>query len=76
MASNWHSVKAFLFLETQWRMLAGANGPVWTGLDYGAAAASFRGRSQRAWTRLLSDLKLMESEALKVLNGAGRGGGG
>ena len=72
MALNWHSVKAFLFLETQWRVAAGANGLVRTGLDYAAAAASFKGRSTRAWSRLLSDLKLMETEALDVLAGADR----
>ncbi|WP_306148903.1 MULTISPECIES: DUF1799 domain-containing protein [unclassified Roseibium] len=69
MRSNWHSVSAFLSLETQWRMLAGPAGLVWTGLDYRAAAAAFKGRSRHAWAKLLADLKIMEDAALPILNG-------
>lgn len=69
MRSNWHSVSVFLSLENQWRILAGPTGLIWTGLDYRAAAAAFKGRSRRAWVKLLADLKIMEDAALPILNG-------
>ncbi|MEP2707773.1 MAG: DUF1799 domain-containing protein [Roseibium sp.] len=74
MRCNWKSVSSFLVLETQWRVIAGGQCLVWTGLDYPAAAAAFKGRSQRAWTRLLADLKSMEGAALPILNGDRTGG--
>jgi len=75
MRENWRSVSAFLSLQTQWRLLAGPAGLIWTGLDYRAAAAAFKGRSRRAWAQLLSDLKIMEDAALPVLNGDFGGNG-
>lgn len=69
MRSAWTSLCRFLALETQWRVVAGANGLIWTGLDYSAAAQAFGGRSRSAWQALLSDLKVMEDAALPVLNG-------
>jgi hypothetical protein len=65
---NWRAVTAFVALETQWRVVAGAGGLIWCGLDYAAAAAAFRGRNRRAWQRLLGELRVMEAAALEVLN--------
>lgn len=67
---NWKAVTSFLTVETQWRVAAGAAGLTWLGLDYTAAAAALRGRSDRAWKRLLSELRIMEVAALEVLNEA------
>lgn len=68
MAENWRTVKAFLQLETQWRVAVGFAGPIWTGLDYQAAAAVFRGRSRKAFERLAARLNVMECAALPILN--------
>lgn len=65
---NWRAVTAFLSLETQWRVVAGPSGLAFLGLDYAAARAAFCGRSQTAWQKLLSDLQVMEREALPILN--------
>ncbi|WP_425417332.1 DUF1799 domain-containing protein [Oricola indica] len=72
MAENWRTVKAFLALETQWRVSAGAGGVIWTGLDYGAATARLRRRSFRAFDRLMVRLRIMEEAALPILNRGGR----
>lgn len=66
---NWRPVTAFVALETQWWVMPGPTELIWCGLDYAAAAAAHRGRSRRAWQRLLGELKAMEAAALEVLNG-------
>ncbi|WFE92307.1 DUF1799 domain-containing protein [Roseibium porphyridii] len=65
---NWKAVTSFLTVETQWRVLASPAGLIWLGLDYTAAAATLRGRSDRLWRHLLSELRIMEHAALDVLN--------
>ncbi|MCV0424670.1 MAG: DUF1799 domain-containing protein [Roseibium sp.] len=65
---NWKAVRSFLKISTQWQVVAGASGFVWIGLDYAAAAAALRGRSDRAWRILLAELRIMEHAALDVLN--------
>ncbi|MBD8890147.1 DUF1799 domain-containing protein [Roseibium litorale] len=66
---NWRAVSIFLLLETQWRVVSGPGGLAFLGLDYSAAKAVVQGRSRRAWARLLSDLRILEAEALPILNG-------
>lgn len=65
---NWKAVTSFLTVETQWRVVAGAAGFHWLGLDYTAVAAALRGRSDRAWKALLAELRIIETVALEVLN--------
>ncbi len=68
---NWKSVVSFLKIETQWRVVGTPVGLVWLGLDYAAAEAALRKRSRRAFQTLLSDLRIMEGEALTILNSRG-----
>lgn len=65
---NWKAVTSFLTVETQWRVAAGFSDFRWLGLDYTAVAAALRGRSDRAWHRLLCELRIMEGAALEILN--------
>lgn len=73
--ANWPSVLLFLRLETQWRCVARGMGGIlhWLGLDYAAAAALLDQRTRREKRRhparmLLDDLRIMEREALTVMN--------
>ena len=67
-AINWQAVTGFLTIETQWRVTGTPVGLCWLGIDYTAAAAALRGRSQRRFQRLLADLRIMEAAALPILN--------
>ncbi|MEL6920964.1 MAG: DUF1799 domain-containing protein [Pseudomonadota bacterium] len=62
---NWKAMQAFLALDTQWRVGAGGG---FLGLDYGAAAALFKGRSTRAFAALMMRVKHIEAGALQELN--------
>lgn len=66
--SNWAPLMAFLDCDTQWRVTASVAGLIWIGLDYSACAA----RLGRRWRRqnLRADVRVIEEEALKVLNEA------
>lgn len=68
---NWPTVLVFLALQTQWRReFAGMSGqPVWQGLRYGEAwtAIELMGYAQQA-RAIFDGLRLMESEALPLLN--------
>ncbi len=73
--ANWPSVLLFLRLETQWRCVARGMGGIlhWLGLDYAAAAALLdqrtRGEKRRhPARRLLDDLRIIEREALAIMN--------
>lgn len=61
---NWKSLIAFLTLETQWRVAGTPAGLVWLGLDYTAARAILGKRFRKR----LADLRIMEGEALPILN--------
>lgn len=72
---NWQSVLLFLDLETSWRCVSrGMKGMMqWQGLDYAAACALLQVRPRRDQrrhpaARLLEDLRLMEREALPIMN--------
>ncbi|MGZ2403365.1 DUF1799 domain-containing protein [Rhizobium ruizarguesonis] len=67
-ASNWDSMTAFLACETQWRVLAGPAGLIWTGLDYAGADVALRRFDFP--NSVFADLQVMELEALSVLGGA------
>ena len=61
---NWKTVKAFLRLETQWRVAGIGAELVWLGLDYGAGFAALG----KTFRRRLDDIRIMEHAALDVLN--------
>lgn len=65
---NWDSVTAFLACETQWRVIAGPSGLIWTGFDYAGADVVLR-RFEFANT-IFADLQVMELAALSVFAGA------
>lgn len=74
---NWPSVLLFLDLETQWRCVSRGMGGVlhWLGLDYSAAGVVLSTRSRGAQrrhpaSRVLDDLRVMEREALTIMNEA------
>jgi hypothetical protein len=64
--SNWISLRAFLGVETQWRVTATMSRLIWLGLDYSSVrvALDFEGLG----ADVFSDLRAMEAEALPVLN--------
>lgn len=70
--SNWETVRLWLELETQWRVVAGFSGLVWLGLDHVAAHHALdrrfgRRRADRGRAAaLFEDLRVMEKEALKT----------
>lgn len=63
-------VKLFSRLRSQWRMLAGMGGLVYTGLDYSAVEPVMRLTACKTATpeRLFDQLRTMEIAALQVLN--------
>ena len=65
---NLDSVSAFLACRTAWRVAVGFGVMIWLGIDYGAAAPLLYRRNGRSRRRLLADLRLMEAEALPILN--------
>jgi len=72
---NWLVVMLFLALETQWRVASrGLAGTLqWLGIDYAAAGVLLAARSRseqrrRPAGRMLADLRVMEREALTVMN--------
>lgn len=62
---NWPALEIFSMLGTQWRV--GMGGP--TGLDYAILPIIFDGRGIKPKRRLelLSDLQIMEREALRLM---------
>nr|WP_267874973.1 DUF1799 domain-containing protein [Massilia eburnea] len=67
---NWQAVCTFCALATQWKLVAGAADLLYVGLDYGAIEMVFRLEQVPAadWRALFHDLRLMEREALPLLN--------
>lgn len=66
MPNNWESFTAFIACQTQWRMLAGMAGVVWTGLDYPSCKLVLDDR--KAKRGVFADVRRMESAALPILN--------
>lgn len=67
-AQNTHAYELLVSMSSQWRM--GPTGP--TGLDYAALPAVLRlaGIPRADWTDTFEALRVMESEALSVMNEA------
>lgn len=68
MASNRDTFRAWLAVETQWRVAASMAGLIWIGLDYAAVDVVLT-RFDFA-NDVFSYLQVMELEALTVLNGS------
>lgn len=66
MPNNWESFTAFIACQTQWRMLAGMGGVIWTGLDYGSSKLVLDDRNAKPG--VFADVRRMESAALPILN--------
>lgn len=68
MPANWDSLRAFLAVETQWRVTATFSALIWLGLDYVAVDLVLRRRN--APDAVFADIQIMESEALAAFNEA------
>lgn len=66
MAQNGPAVRAWLAVETQWRVVAGLGGIVWLGLDYAAVDVVLRRLPIDGADQVFADLMIMETEALEV----------
>lgn len=66
---NWQAYELFCALDTQWRI--GMAGP--TGVDYAALPVALRmvGAARAEWRQLMSDIRIMESAALKAMRDKG-----
>lgn len=67
IAEIWPTVILFLSLQTQWRLVAGFGSASYCGLDYGAAAVLMQ-HDPACQGANWSDLRIMEAEALPILN--------
>ncbi|QQM29047.1 DUF1799 domain-containing protein [Martelella lutilitoris] len=67
MASNRDSLRAFLSVGTQWRVISSMAGMIWIGLDYNAVDVVMDRLPLPG--SVFGDLQVMEAEALAVLNG-------
>lgn len=66
MPANHASFEAFLACQTQWRVVATMAGLIWLGLDYAAARLVLDDLDTPR--HVFADLRIMEAEALPVLN--------
>jgi len=66
---NWDVVRLFETLQTQWKIIAGGNRFVFTGIDYAAAAAMAKALGMAMTPDFLSDFRILEDEGLRHLNG-------
>ena len=66
MAQNAGAIRAWLAVETQWRVAAGLGGIVWLGLDYTAADVVLRRLPIDGADQVFAHLMTMETEALAV----------
>lgn len=69
-SENIEALDCFLSCKTQWRMLAGATGAVFTGLDYQGVKVVLKSRKIKDWRTAFTDIQVMESAALEVFNAA------
>ncbi|MEN9671433.1 MAG: hypothetical protein RL018_1710 [Pseudomonadota bacterium] len=70
LPENLMAVQVFLAMQTNWRVIAGMAGIVWQGLDYSALPAVFQLMAipKKQHPALFQDLRLMEAEAVPILN--------
>lgn len=66
MPANHASFDAFLSCQTQWRVATTMAGLIWLGLDYPAVRLVLDDLQAPAY--VFADLRLMETEALGLLN--------
>lgn len=62
-ACHWKTLRLFVALGTQWR--TGMSGP--TGLDYAALPVAARGTGIKLTPSRFEDLRVLESEVLKIV---------
>lgn len=67
-SENAEAVAAFALASTQWRVAGCMAGLVFIGLDYASAAIVIAAAGMTATPDLWSDIRVMEAEALLVLN--------
>lgn len=65
-SENWDSLRAFLAVETQWRVVTAGPVLIWLGLDYTAVDVVLRRRN--APEHVFEDLQEMEAAALAVFS--------
>ncbi len=66
---NVAAVQAFLAVQTQWRILAGATGLAWLGLDYGAVTAGLAAAGIAVTPALWTELRVIEAGVVARMNG-------
>ncbi len=59
-------------MQTQWRLVAGASGLAWLGLDYAGAAAGLAAAGVAVTPALWADLRVMEAAVVARMNGGAR----
>lgn len=69
---NAAAVVAFLTIQTQWRILAGAGGVAWLGLDYAAARVGLEAGGIEVTPALWGDLRVIEAAVVSRMNGGVR----
>lgn len=67
MPNCWESLMVFLNCQTQWRFEIGMAGLVWGGLVYRDVREVLD--DMKASAHVFGDIRVMEAEALRILNG-------
>lgn len=72
---NWHAVKLFLALSTQWQVVGGFGAALFAGLRYeavpvvqSAVKAVLPSELVRPWPEVFGKLQAIEAAALKAMN--------
>lgn len=65
---NWTSLTAWLSIDTQWRVAGRASRLTWIGLDYSAVKVVLDAEGHGP--EIFADIRMMEAEALPILNEA------
>lgn len=73
LPENWHAVRVFLSMASQWRVVARFDGLLYLGLDHAALQPSLeehcRIRHRQPLRRLMPQLRILERAARPLLNG-------
>lgn len=67
---HWDAWMVFLRVQSQWKLVVGMGGALWTGLDYQGVDMVLRKvvRDEDRHLVVLDQLQVMEQEALKIRN--------
>lgn len=72
---HWHALIALSWMSTQWRVVAGAGGAHWLGLDYGALPVVLTAcvddvpaQQRQPQNEVLRQLRVMEAAAVAARN--------